>query len=179
MSKSTSLFLLVFLLSYQSAIAHVEKGNMPDSVAEMEYRILLEFNPKDHKSRSLLGMSLLRQNKLSEAENEFRLLLKTEPKNFDFLDSLGLILLKQKRTPEALQYLKTAISINPDDIMVHLHLGRALANSGQIEEARKILTSGSSLINKLPQSDLREEQQAEFHSTIASLVSRSSIEPKK
>jgi len=174
------LFILVVLLApVNPVMAHVEKGYMPDSVAEMEFRILLEFKPEDSNTRSLLGMALIRQNKLSEAENEFRLLLKTAPDNFDALDSLGLVLLKQKRLPEAIKYLKEALKLRPDDVMVHLHLGQSLSNTGQSESARTTLSNGIRLLNAahLPIS-AKEKQLAEFQSAISLLPPPSIIHTK-
>ncbi|NTV14771.1 MAG: tetratricopeptide repeat protein [Desulfobulbaceae bacterium] len=179
MIKIGLLILLVLLLPSLPANAHVEKGLLPDSVAEMEYRILLEFKPDDIATRSLLGMALLRQNKLSEAEKEFRLLLKSEPKNFDALDSLGLILYKQKHFPEALQNLQTAITLRPDDTMVHLHLGMALASNGQADYARTTLVTGVKLLSSHPHSPSKEQQMAEFQSAIATLSKKSDAMAKK
>lgn len=161
--------LLIIILATNQALAHVEKGTMPDSVAEMEYRILLEFTPQDLATRSLLGMALLRQSKFAEAEKEFRLILKSDPKNFDALDGLGLILFKLKRNSEALQALRTAIKIRPDDIMVHLHLGLTLASDGQTEMARDTLTTGLNLLSKYPSASATKQQMAEFTAALATL----------
>jgi len=170
MNKILSLIALVLLLSPLPALAHIEKGNMPDSVAEMEYRILLEFKPDDNTTRSLFGMALLRQNKLSEAEKEFRFLLKSDPKDFDAHDSLGLTLFKQKRYPEARQELQTAIILHPDDILVHLHLGMTFGNTGQIEQARTTLATGIRLLTAHPPpSPAKEQLLAEFQKAAASL----------
>lgn len=166
--RSASL-LLVFLFSGARVSAHVEKGAMPDSVAEMEYRILLEFNPGDTATRSLLGMTLLRQNKLAEAEKEFRKILEGDPKNFDALDGLGLTLFKQKRGSAALSHLLAAIKIRPNDIMIHLHLGQSLAADGQIEAARQTLATGLDLLNKQTASAVKEHQLTEFKAALAAL----------
>lgn len=173
MNKILLLTILVLLLRVAPASSHVEKGYMPDSVAEMEYRILLEFKPEDNVTRSLLGMALLRQNKLSEAEKEFRILLKSDPKNFDGLDSLGLILFNQKRFPEALQHLQTAIALRPDDIMVHLHLGMTLISIGQPESARSILANGIRLLNTHAPSPVKEQQLSYFLTATAALPTNS------
>jgi tetratricopeptide (TPR) repeat protein len=161
--------LLFVLLTGESVLAHVEKGAMPDSVAEMEYRILLEFTPRDTATRYLLGMALLRQSKLAEAEKEFRLVLQSDAKNFDALDSLGLVLFKQKRFGEALQHLLAAIKIRPNDIMVHLHLGLTLAGEGKPEEARETLATGLNLLNKQTPSSTKNSQLAEFKAALATL----------
>lgn len=178
-SRNTPLIFLLLLLPAMSAMAHVEKGSMPDHVAEVEYRILLEFKPEDNATRSLLGMALLRQNKLPEAEKEFRTILKAEPKNFDALDSLGLILIKQKRYTEALQHLNTAIAARPNDIMVHLHLGLALGRNGQIEAATTTLATGMNLLNAQPSSPAREHQKAEFKTAMAALQKKPGATPQK
>jgi len=179
MNKIGPLVFLALFLTVLPAMAHIEKGYMPDSVAEMEYRILLEFKPDDNPTRSLLGMALLRQNKLSEAEKEFRLILKSEPKNFDALDSLGLILLKEKRFPDALQYLQTAITIRPNDILVHLHLGLTLCSLGQTESARSTLAKGVTLLNTQGTPSTKEQQRAEFQTAMADLPKQSGTLPKK
>lgn len=163
------LILLVIMLTTATVQAHVEKGTMPDSVAEMEYRILLEFTPQDKATRSLLGMTLLRQGKHLEAEKEFRLILKDNPENFDALDSLGLVLYKQKRYPEAIQHLQTAITIRPDDIMVHLHLGQTLFIAGETESARETLTTGLNLLGRQASSSSKDQQLAEFKAALATL----------
>lgn len=179
MNKIGAIVFLALILTALPAMAHIEKGHMPDSVAEMEYRILLEFKPGDNTTRSLLGMALLRQNKLSEAEKEFQLILKSEPKNFDALDSLGLILLKERRFPEALQYLQTAIAIRPNDIMIHLHLGQTLRFIGQTEPARSILAKGITLLNSQGTNSVKEQQMAEFHAAMADLSKQSGTIPRK
>lgn len=169
--------LLVILYSEMPALAHVEKGAMPDSVAEMEYRILLEFTPQDLATRSLLGMALLRQGKLTEAEKEFRLILQSNPKNFDALDSLGLVLSKQKRYGEALPIFLAAIKIHPDDIMVHLHLGQTLDVAGKKEEARETLSNGLNLLDKQPPSADKDKQLAEFKAALVTLPKKTSSLP--
>lgn len=169
--------LLIILLTGKPLWAHVEKGAMPDSVAEMEYRILLEFTPQDVPTRSLLGMALLRQGKLSDAEKEFRQILQNDPKYFDALDGLGLVMLKQKRNSEALRHLLTAVKIRPDDILVHLHLGLALAGDSQIEVARETLATGLELLDKHPPSSTRDRQLAEFKAAMAKLPKRTTAVP--
>lgn len=161
--------LLVILCTGARVSAHVEKGAMPDSVAEMEYRILLEFNPRDTATRSQLGMALLRLNKLAEAEKEFRKILESEPKNFGALDGLGLTLFKQKRANAALPHLLSAIRIRPNDIMIHLHLGQCLAADGQTETARQTLITGLELLNRQTASAGKEHQLAEFKAALAAL----------
>ncbi|NTW87870.1 MAG: tetratricopeptide repeat protein [Desulfobulbaceae bacterium] len=173
----TTLFFLVLLLPAVPAFSHIEKGTMPDSIAEMEYRILLEFKPEDNVTRSLLGMSLFRQNKLPEAEKEFRLILKSDPKNFDALDGLGLTLFKKKKYEEALQFLQLAIAVRPSDIMVHLHLGLTLGSNGKPEAAAKILTSGLDLLYSQAPSPNKEQQMVQFKNALVTLPKKPGVTP--
>lgn len=180
-ARKVALFTLILalLLTELPALAHVEKGDMPDSVAEMEYRILLEFKPEDTATRVLLGMTLLRQNKLAEAEQELRLILQTDPKNFDALDSLGWVLFKQKRYSEALPHLLTAKLIRPSDIMVHLHLGMALGKNNQAESAREMLASGLKILNNQQPSSTTKQQTTEFQGALAALPKKNDAVPRQ
>jgi tetratricopeptide (TPR) repeat protein len=161
--------LLALLLLPPPVPAHVEKGRMPDPVAVMEYRILLEFKPEDTATRSLLGMALLRQGKLSEAEKEFRLVLRLIPDHFDALDGLGLALLQQQRTAEAVRELQAAVKIRPEDILVHLHLGQALSRNSQTEAARQALQTGLTLLEQQPATTDHDQQRLEFHTALKAL----------
>lgn len=142
---------------------------MPDSVAEMEYRILLEFTPRDTATRALLGMALLRLNKLAEAEKEFRKILESDAKNFEALTGLGLVLFKQKGGNAALPHLLSAIKIRPDDILIHLHLGQSLAADGQTEAARQTLATGLDLLKKQTASADKDHHLADFQAALAAL----------
>jgi len=134
-------FSLMFLPTDQG-LAHVEKGTMPAPVAEMEYRILLEFKPDDNVTRALLGMALIEQGKLQQAEKEFLTILKKNPADSDSLDALGIIRLKQKKTAEALRLFEQAIMINPADALVYLHLGKALEEDHRPQEALDAYRTG-------------------------------------
>jgi Flp pilus assembly protein TadD len=163
------LLLLALLLPAALARAHVEHGSMPDPVAVMEYRILLEFKPEDTTTRNLLAMALLRMGKLTEAEKEFRQILQAAPGHFDARDGLGLTLLRQKRTAEAVRELQRAVRARPDDIEVHLHLGRALTLDRQTAAARRTLQTGLTLLERQPPSPARERQRGELQTALREL----------
>jgi len=65
--RSMLFLLAVFIFSANDLQAHVTQGNMPEAVVEMEYRILLEFQPDNIKVRNKLAMVLYRLDKLDEA----------------------------------------------------------------------------------------------------------------
>ena len=131
------LLLLSLLLSCwaRGAAAHVSSDDMPDSVAEMEYAIHLEFKPDDQVVRNKLGMVYYRQGKLPAAMAEFSRILKLEPKNYDALDGLGLVKAAQQDYDAAISYHRQVITINPEDMMGYFHLGCALEKKGQLREA--------------------------------------------
>jgi tetratricopeptide (TPR) repeat protein len=135
-------FTAVLLFSISTASAHIEQGTMPDSVAEMEYRILLEFEPDNLEVRNLLGMVLYRSGKLEEAEAEFHYVLKRAPENLDAIDALGLVNIKRQNYQFAIDLFKKAIAINPDDMLVYYHLGQALELQGDFTGAAEAYRTG-------------------------------------
>jgi len=134
-----ALFTLYLFLFPCLAGGHVESGPMPDAIAEMEYRILLEFKPDDTLTRNRLAMVLYRLDKLGEAEAELAILLKTAPDDADALDAMGLVRGKQERHFEAIEYFRRSTVANADDRMAWHHLGAALLAVGRLDEAEAAL----------------------------------------
>lgn len=110
---------------------------MPDPVAEMEYRILLEFKPADTVTRNKLGMVLFRLNKVTEAENEFAIVLKCAPEDFDALDAMGLVKFTQNRNDEAAKYFTRALAVRTDDPLIYFHLGQLYEKQGRLQDAKQ------------------------------------------
>jgi len=133
--------LLVLLIGACPAGAHVE-GHMPDSVAEMEYRILLEFKPKDSVTRVKLAMVLINLDKLAEAEEEFERALSLDPQNLQAHIGLSILRLKQHRTDAALEMIKKAAKLAPDAPAVYLYHGRILEADHRTSEARHMYNQG-------------------------------------
>lgn len=127
--------LVLPLLAGRVALAHVSSDDMPDSVAEVEYAIFLEFQPNDKVVRNKLGMVYYRLNKLEEAVREFAHVLKLDPKDYDALDGMGLVKAAQQDYDAAISYHRQVIAINPDDMMGYFHLGSALEKKGLRREA--------------------------------------------
>jgi tetratricopeptide (TPR) repeat protein len=152
------IFTSVLLFSIITASAHIEQGNMPDSVAEMEYRILLEFEPDNLEVRNMLGMVLYRSGKFEEAETEFHYVLKRAPENIDAIDALGLVNVKHKNYQFAIDLFKKAIAINPDDMLVYYHLGQALELQGDITGAAEAYRLGLAREGSGPHKQSNDEQ---------------------
>jgi len=124
------------MLFYQNvSFAHIGNAYIPDPIAEMEYKILLEFKPEDTEARNKLAMVLYRLGKFGEAENELNRVLEIDPANFNALDSYGLIKIKQEKYAQALEYFKAAIAINPADTLVYHHLGMVQEEMGLLTDA--------------------------------------------
>ena len=118
---------------------------MPDSVAEMEYRILLEFKPDNLEVRNRLGMVLFRTERPHEAAQEFRSVLERDPANLDAAGALALVFLEQERAREAVALLRQVVAGKPAEILSYYHLGRGLEQLGREEEAAETYRAGLAL----------------------------------
>jgi Flp pilus assembly protein TadD len=117
--------------------AHPETGFLPDAVAETEYKIVVEINPKDIQTRNKLGIVLYRKNKLAESARQFGEILKIAPRDFDAHDGMGLVSNKSGKYQEAIAWFTRAIALRRDDTMVHYGLGFAQEQLGNFDEADK------------------------------------------
>jgi tetratricopeptide (TPR) repeat protein len=137
-----NLFICFILLAstcfVRPAAAHISQ-DMPDAVAEMEYRILLDFQPEKNDIRNKLGMALFRMKKIAKAEKEFKIVLANDPKNFNAIDAMGLVMLNRGQLQEALAHFNTAKAINPADILVYYHLGLAYVQLKKLSLAKDAL----------------------------------------
>ncbi len=137
--KLIYLLIPLLILSARPAEAHIGKGKIADPVAEIEYRMLLDFQPKKNDIRNKLGMVLYRMKKLEEAKKQFNTVLKNDPANFNATDALGLIMLKQQNAPAAATQFKKAKALNPADPLVYYHLGQAYMMLKELDKAQKAL----------------------------------------
>lgn len=139
--------LLVILPCPERAWGHVT-DTMPDAVAEMEYKILLDFQPDKIDVRNKLAMVLYRKGKFKEAEAEYRTVLAVDPANFNALDGLGLVMSQTERVKEAVAQFLAAIKADPQDVMVHYHLGQALAGQGDFPAAGRAFAQALALAKR-------------------------------
>jgi len=123
--------ILVLLPSH--AFAHYEGELLPDSVAVMEYSMVISMAPKDTLTRNKLGMVYLRQNKVAKAKEQFQEILKIDRNNFDALDSMGLACDKEGRYEDAADWYGKALKVKASDAGVKKRYetasGRAKAGS--------------------------------------------------
>ena len=135
----------VLLAIPHAALAHPESGFLPDAVAEMEYKMAVELNPRDIATRSKLGIVLYRKNKLREAEREFAAVLKIAPNDFDAHDGMGLIRIKERKYTEAVTWFTRAIALRSDDTMVHYNLGFTYEQMGRLQDAASAYARGAAV----------------------------------
>lgn len=137
-----SLIIAICCLTANNARSHIEHGGMPDSVAEMEYRILLEFEPLKHDVRNKLGNVLFRLKKYEEAKEEFLMVLAKEPDDLQAQIGLGQILMHEEKWSEAEnQFLKLQKN-NSENVELYYQLGTLYRKTGRIKEAENTLMVG-------------------------------------
>jgi Tfp pilus assembly protein PilF len=168
---NASLLLIAFFFSAFPALAHVE-GHMPDSVAEMEYRILLEFRPNKFETRVKLAFVLMNQDKLEEAEEEFNRSLTASPDNLQAHLGLSLLRLKQQRTTEALEMIKKAVKIGPDNPAVYLNYGLILEADNRPREARQIYNDGLAKLTLNPEAPEAEHDRQQLENALQKVVDK-------
>ena len=162
---------VLFFFFCSPATAHVEKGTMPDSVAEVEYRILLEFKPGNLEVRNKLGMILYRSEKFDEAATEFNYVLKKDPKNSAALTALGLVNTKLSNYQQAIGLLQKALTIKPDDMHIYYYLGQTMEMQGDLSGAEEAYTTGLSL-EFPPRSEQPSEDRQELAEALQNLQKR-------
>ncbi len=168
--KVKLLILAVLLLIPASGFAHPEAGFLPDAIAEMEYKIVLDINPKDIETRNKLGIVLYRKDKLRESEKEFSKVLDVSPRDFDAHDGLGLVKKKQKKYEEAITWFKKAIAISDEDTMVHYHLGLTYELLGKFVDAEKAYKKALQVNDLLIQKGINTELETEKRGTVVSAL---------
>lgn len=136
---------LLLMFCNRTAAAHVEEGKMPDSVAEMEYRILLEFEPDNLDVRLKLGMVLFRAEKYNEAAGEFAYVLDKNPETVDAYIGLARAKTQLGDFDKAIHLFQTALSLNVFDIHIYYYLGETFEIQGNVTAAEKIYKKGLAL----------------------------------
>jgi Flp pilus assembly protein TadD len=130
--RSITFLIISLLLFAPPAFAHYEGELLPDSVAVMEYQMIISMTPKDTLTRNKLGMVYLRQSKLGKAREQFMEILKLDAANFDALDSLGLVSDREGNFREAAGWYGRALKVKAGDAGVRKRyetaLGRTRAN---------------------------------------------------
>jgi len=91
-------------------------------------------SPESTELHTLLGKTLFRIGRLSEAEHELRAALAADPNNADNLFYLGDVLFGQKRLEDAIASYKQAVAVG-DHALAHNRLGTICVQRRQLPQA--------------------------------------------
>ena len=178
--KTLACSILLFSLALPVlAYAHPETGLLPDAIAETEYQIALEMDPKDTGTRNRLGIVLYRKNKLKEAEREFSEVLRTDPNDSDAHEGMGLVKLRTGKNAEAVAWLQKAALFNPGDTMVHHSLGLAFERSGELQMAAASYRKGLEVNGRLLQKAKHKHEELHRKKTLAAALKKVESKIKK
>jgi tetratricopeptide (TPR) repeat protein len=146
MIRSAIILLLVVLTLPLPALGHPHP--LPDTIAEIQYKMVVEINPRDIETRNKLGMVFIRMNKLQEAESQFAEVLKQAPRDFDAHNGMGLVKIKQRDYSAALPWIQKAISLSDSDAVVRYYLGFIYEQTGHYREAETAYRQALAVIDK-------------------------------
>jgi tetratricopeptide (TPR) repeat protein len=132
---------LPFFSGGQRAYAHVA-ADMPDPIAEVEYQMMLDFEPDDSTTRYKLAMVYYRLNKDAKAEAELAKVLKADPFNFHALEGMGALKLRQENFAAAVTYLTKAIQQNEKVSGAYYYLGLAKTGIADLAGAKEAFATG-------------------------------------
>jgi len=106
--------------------------------AELTLRKALELSPNDLQAESLLGWSLMLQDKLDEGLLMFQKVLVREPHNALARVNVGYICLKKRIFGEAIEHLSRVIRLDNDkkaSLYAHFYLGLVYLERDMFEDA--------------------------------------------
>ena len=107
--------------------------------AELALRKALELSPNDPQAESLLGWSLMLQDKLDEGLRMFQKVLVREPHNALARVNVGYICLKKRIFGEAIEHLSRVIRLDNDKkatLYAHFYLGLVYLERDMFEDAQ-------------------------------------------
>ena len=127
---------------------HFEYGSALQKEGRLEeageqYKIGLQFNPKDAKAHTSLAVALTGQAKFDAAVPHMETALRLEPNNPDFHLVYATLLQRIGHNDEAALHFETAIRLKPDSVEAHYSYAAFLAGLGNndeyISELRRVL----------------------------------------
>lgn len=117
-------------------------GNLEQ--AEQCYRQGVIADPKDAACHATLGYVLYEQGRRADAEASLERAVKLDQTDYDAYYLLGNISRDRQELPRAIVCYRTALRLKPDFDFCRRELCVALAQSGKIEEAQKVVDEGPS-----------------------------------
>jgi len=114
--------------------AELQRAGNLDQAAE-QYRIGLNFDPKDAKAHYSLSHVLVDQTKLDEAAEHFREALQLDPRNGEFHSDYGHVMESLGNKQDAINEYEAALSLSPKSARVHYNYAMFLGRDGKIDQA--------------------------------------------
>ena len=123
---------------YQEGVASL---NGDRQKAFVSFQKSVQLNPNNKDSRYALGHVYALQGKLSHAEEEFRAAIKIDETFSEAHTYLGQVLANQDRWEEAIKSYRLALAnpLYPTPDLARFHLGRALAQQGELQASMEAL----------------------------------------
>jgi len=115
--------------------ASLKDSGRLDEAAD-QFRIALNFNPKEDKGHFSLATVLLRQSKTEEATKHLNEALRLNPSIGDYHAEYGYALELSGRKDEAAAEYAEAVRLSPKSALVHYDHGMSLWRGGKVPEAR-------------------------------------------
>ena len=126
---------------FDYGLALQKEGRLEEAVEQ--YKIGLQFNPKDAKAHTSLAIALTGQAKFDAAVPHMETALRLEPNNPDFHLVYATLLQRIGHNDEAALHFETAIRLKPDSVEAHYGYAAFLAGLGNndeyISELRRVL----------------------------------------
>jgi Tfp pilus assembly protein PilF len=126
---------------YDYASALQKEGRLEEAVEQ--YKIALQFNPKDANAHTRLAVALTGQAKFDPAVPHMDTALRIEPNNADFHLVYATLLERIGRNDEARPHFEAAIRLKPDSAEAHYSYAEFVAGLGKndeyISELRRVL----------------------------------------
>jgi len=130
--------------SYLRAASEFFKGD--DFVgAEQQCRKSLELNPESAKAHTILGIVLVRQNRLDEANGHLLEAIRLDPTDYESHYALGQSMTRQKKFDEAIRQFSEVLAIRPDYAQAHCYMGSLLLVKGTLDQATVHLSQALNL----------------------------------
>ncbi len=137
---------------YFRALAALERGNLP--VARREFDILVLDAPEFAPAWDGLGRCFDAEGELAKAEECFRRAIRLDRGNWPSRCHWAAALRRAGRVQDACRRLREAARVAPRERRIHYELGRCLTETGELEEAVRVLRAAL----EHPEREVRDAQ---------------------
>ncbi|MDH3416761.1 MAG: tetratricopeptide repeat protein [Gammaproteobacteria bacterium] len=119
------------------------QGITETNIARLAPGVFGEPNMDDPAEISRQADQFFASQQYQQAAKAYERLLTLDPRNAEIYNNLGLTLHYLGRSDEALRRLNDGIAVNPDNQRIWLTLGFVNSQVGNVEQARKALTTAT------------------------------------